>query len=196
MTRQYSRRRFVQTVGLAATLAPTLRATGRPLASERVRLALIGCGGRGRELLDVFRSLEDVDILAVSDVNQPRMEQAVKLLTEGATSRKCAQVADYRTLLERPDIDAVLIATTQHWHGLPFLHAAAAGKHMYVEKPLSHTVAEGRAMVQAAQRTGVIAMMGSQQRNYPHYQQACEILRSKRLGKIALVDCWNYHNAG
>ena len=193
---QYSRRQFVQTVGLAATLGSSLQAAATQRSRERVRLGLIGCGGRGRELLQVFGEFPDVEIAAVSDVNEPRMSQAVKTLAAAKATHRCEQVLEYRRIIDRKDIDAVLIATTQHWHGLPFIHAAQAGKHIYVEKPLSHTVAEGRAMVTAARRSGVIAMMGSQQRNYPHFQQAHEIVRSGRLGDIALVECWNYHNTG
>jgi predicted dehydrogenase len=124
------------------------------------------------------------------------MAQAARLLTDGPQARLPEMVVDYRRILDRPDIDAVLIATTQHWHGLPFIHAAQAGKHIYVEKPLSHTVAEGQAMVRAAAKHRVIAMMGTQQHGYPHYQKALGILQSGRLGKIALVECWNYHNTG
>ncbi len=195
MSERYNRRQFVAAVGAVATLAPAWQAAGAGFASDRVRLALIGCGGRGRELLDVFLQYPDVDVPVVCDVNEPRMDQAARKVTD-VNRGECDQKVDYRHVLERRDIDAVVIATTQHWHGLPFIHAAQAGKHIYVEKPLSHTVVEGRAMVNAAKRAGVIAMMGSQQRDYPHYVQACEIIRSGRLGKIALVECWNYENTG
>ena len=119
-----------------------------------------------------YAVVPDVDVVAVSDVNEPRMDQAAKMIIDGPRPHACDKVLDYRRILERKDVDAVLIATTQHWHGLPFIHAAQAGKHIYVEKPLSHTVVEGRAMVDAARRSGVIAMMGTQQRGYPHYLQS------------------------
>jgi predicted dehydrogenase len=90
----------------------------------------------------------------------------------------------------------VVIATTQHWHGLPHILACQAGKPVFVEKPLSHTVAEGRAMLAAAKKYGVLTLMGTQQRAGPHYQKAVEMVRSGRLGKVALVECWNYHNTG
>ena len=105
-------------------------------------------------------------------------------------------MVEHERILDRKDIDAVVIATTQHWHGIPFIQAAQAGKHIYVEKPFSHTVVEGRAMVEAARRSGVTAMMGAQQRGYPHYLKAVEVVRSGRLGKIALVECWNYQQLG
>ena len=190
------RRRFVQAASVATVLGPALGARGQRAPSERVRLGLIGCGGRGRQLLQVFGQYADVDFPVVSDVIESRMDRAARVLVELPLRRTCRQVVDHRRVLERSDVDAVIIATTQHWHGIPFIQAAQAGKHIYVEKPLSHTVVEGRAMVRAAQKAGVIAMMGSQQRGYPHYQQAVEIVHSGRLGKIAMVECWNYHNTG
>ncbi len=185
MSQQFNRRQFVGTIGLAATLGPALHATGQAPASERMRLALIGCGGRGRELLDVFLQYPDVEVPVVCDVNEPRMEQAAQRVAQKSTHNKnCEQILDYQRVLDRHDIDAVVIATTQHWHGLPFIAATQADKHVYVEKPLSHTVTEGRAMIDAAKKSRVITMMGSQQHNYPHYVQAEKIIRSGRLGKI------------
>jgi predicted dehydrogenase len=177
-------------------LAPAILASGKSPPSNRVRIGLIGCGGRGRELLTVFHQFADVDVPVISDVNEPRMEQAAKVLAEGDRPQKPDLVVEHERILDRKDVDAVLIATTQHWHGIPFIQAAQAGKHIYVEKPFSHTVVEGRAMVEAARRSGVTAMMGVQQRGYPHYLKASEILRSERLGKIALVECWNYERLG
>ncbi|MHC4406975.1 MAG: Gfo/Idh/MocA family protein [Planctomycetota bacterium] len=197
MSTRVNRRRFVGTaVGAAAALGPAVRASGKRPASERVRIGLIGCGGRGRQLLNVMRGFPDVEFPVISDPIEPRMDQTAKLLAEGPSPQEPDRVVEHERLLERDDVDAVLIATTQHWHGLPFIHAARAGKHIFVEKPLSHTVAEGRAMVEAARKAGIIAMMGTQQRGYPHYQKAVEVLRTGRLGKIALVECWNYHNTG
>jgi predicted dehydrogenase len=165
MTTTLSRRRFVRAAGLAAaSLGPALQAAGTAPASGRVRIGLIGCGGRGRELVRVFQEFPDVEFVAVSDFNEPRMRQAANAIARGPQGRAPEQVLDHQRLLERKDVDAVLIATTQHWHGLPFIHATQAGKHVYVEKPFSHTVVEGRAMVAAAKKAGVLAMMGSQQR--------------------------------
>jgi len=178
MSSQVSRRAFV-----AGTLA-----TGKP-PSERVRIGLIGCGGRGRSLARIVSRHADVDIPVICDVIEPRMDETAAL-------QKAERVVDYRRVLDRKDVDTVFIATTQHWHGLPFIHACQAGKHIYVEKPLSHTVVEGRAMVRAARKHGVIAMMGTQQRAGAHYQKAVEIVRSGRLGKIGLVECWNYADRG
>ena len=195
MSSSWNRRRFVKTVACATALGPAVAASATS-AADRVRLALIGCGGRGRENLDVLRQFPGVQLVVLSDVIEPRMEQAAKLLAEGPRPQKPDRVVEYERVLDRRDVDAVLIATMEHWHGLPFIRAVQAGKHVYVEKPLAYSVAEGRAMVEAAKQAGVIALMGSQQRGCSFYQKAAEIIRSGRLGKIALVECWNYHNAG
>lgn len=190
-----NRRRFMQ-AATWATAVPAIRASGRQSANERLRLGLIGCGGRGRQLLEVFQEFSDVDIPVVSDVIESRMAEAAKLLATGPLGRAPERLAEHERILDRPDVDAVLIATTQHWHARPFIQAAQAGKHIFVEKPLSHNVVEGRAMVEAAKKAQIVAMMGTQQRNYPHFVNALNILKTGRLGKIALVECWNYHNTG
>lgn len=196
MPSEPTRRHFLA-AGAALTLAAaSSSANAVEPASSRVRVGLIGCGGRGRELLDVLRHFPDVDVVAVSDVIEPRMEQAAKLLAGGPRPMKPDRAVEHERLLDRKDVDAVVIATTQHWHGRPFIQSALAGKHVYVEKPLALTVAEGRAMVEAARKTGVMAMMGAQQRGHEHFLQARDLVRSGRLGKVALVECWNYHNTG
>jgi predicted dehydrogenase len=178
--------------GVATT--PAWPATSSP--SRRIRLGFIGCGGRARQLMPMFLSHPDVEIVAISDVIEPRMAAAMEDLAAANRPQSPAPMLDYRRMLERPDVDAVVIATTQHWHGRPHIHACQAGKHIFIEKPLSHTVVEGRTMVNAARSAGVHVLMGTQQRAGPHYQQAVELVRSGRLGKIGLVECWNYHNTG
>ncbi|MHB8902381.1 MAG: Gfo/Idh/MocA family protein [Thermoguttaceae bacterium] len=193
---RFSRRDFVKTVAVGAAAAPALRASGMSPASQRLRLGLIGCGGRGRELLGVFCQWPDVEVSVVSDVIESRMVEASQLLTKDGSRKAPDREVEHERILDRQDIDAVVIATTQHWHGRPFIQAALAGKPIYVEKPQSHTVAEGRAMVEAAQKTGVLAMSGTQQRGYAHYLAALDVVHSGRLGKIGLVECWNVQNLG
>ncbi len=191
------RRRFVQQGAAAAAVAavPAVRAAGGPAAAERLRVGLIGCGGRMRQMLEFMRHWEDVDYPVVCDVYEDRMERTAEVLAAAGPPRPGPErTIDYRRLLDRRDVDAVWISTTEHWHGLPTIHAAQAGKDIFVEKPLSYSVAEGRAMVQAVEQGGVVAMMGTQQRAGSHYQRARELVRSGRLGKVALVECWNYHN--
>jgi len=191
-----NRRRFAKTAAAAAAFAPALHLTAGQLASNRLRLGLIGCGGRGRQLLEIMRGYDDVDFAAISDVIEPRMDQAARMLAEGPRPQKPELVVEYERMLERKDIDAVLIAATQHWHGLPMILAAQAGKHVFVEKPLSHTIVEGRAMIEAVKKYRILAMMGTQQHGYPHFLKALEIVRSGQLGKIALVECWNFGGVG
>jgi predicted dehydrogenase len=192
-----TRREFVQSGAVnTLALATATRASGKTTPANRVRLGLIGCGGRGRQLIEVFGQYDDVEIPVISDVIESRMDQAAKTLEGAKKISKVDRVVEHERILDRKDIDAVIIATTQHWHGRPFIQAAQAKKHIFVEKPLSHTVAEGAAMVKAARRYGVITMMGTQQRGYEHFAQAIGIIHSGRLGKIPLVECWNYHDTG
>jgi len=145
-----SRRTFLSvTAGTAAAgvACPAVRAGEKQAASERLRLGLIGCGRRGRQLAPVFGRFPDVDIPVICDVDGKSMDEAYELL-----GRKPDRARNYRKVLDRRDVDAVVIASTEHWHGLPFIHACQAGKHVFVEKPLSHTVVEGRAMVRAAKK--------------------------------------------
>ena len=191
----HSRRTFLAaTAGFAGF--PVLRAAGQPPPSERVRLGFIGCGGRAKQIMPMFLSSPDVEIVAVSDVIEPRMDEARKLLERGSRPQRPDAVIEHERILERKDVDAVVIATTQHWHGLPHIQACQAGKAVFVEKPLSHTVLEGRAMVNASRKNGVVTLMGTQQRAGPHYQRAVELVRGGRLGRVGLVECWNYHNTG
>jgi predicted dehydrogenase len=197
MSSPLSRRKFLQqTAAAAAALSPVIIAGDKPPASERVRIGLIGCGGRARQMLPMFKSVPEVDIPVVCDVMESRMAQAAALLAKEPNPQKTDQEKEYERVLERKDVDAVVIATTQHWHGLPHIRACQAGKHIFVEKPLSHTIVEGRAMVEAARKHAVRALMGTQQRAGPHYQKAVKLVQSGRLGKVALVECWNYHNTG
>ncbi len=195
-SRNLTRRRFLKAAAASAAIGPLLMTSGKAAPNERVRLGFIACGGRARQLMNIFRHFPDVDIPVICDVIEPRLEEAAKVLAREPYPQTPERVIDYRRMLERDDIDAVVIATTQHWHGLPHIHACQAGKAIFVEKPLSHTVVEGRAMVEAARKHGVLAMMGTQQRAGPHYQKVVELVGGGRLGKVALVECWNYHNTG
>jgi predicted dehydrogenase len=141
--------------------------------------------------MGMFGSFPDVDIAAISDVIEPRMDVAVESL--GKLPRRFApeRFVEHERILERKDIDAVVIATTEHWHGLPFVQACLAGKHVYVEKPFGHSVGEGRAMVTAARKSGVVAVMGTQQRASEQFVKAMEMVQSGKLGRVPHVHCWN-----
>lgn len=148
-------------------------------ASERVRVGMIGVGNQGLgNLRKVLRS-----VVAVCDVDSRHLGRA-KSLVEIANGPGCKTFADFRAMLDDPDVDAVLISTPDHWHALPTVLACMAGKDVYVEKPLSLTVAEGRAMVAAARRYDRVVQTGSQQRSDAKFRRACELVRNGALGKI------------
>lgn len=188
--RKYSRRTFFRrAAGTAGAVAlPTiitgnaLGAPGVPPASERILFGVIGCGGRGNGNMGSHLK----NIVAVCDVDTNHLGKA-KARVEKATGKKCEAHGDYRRVLENRDIDAVIISTPDHWHALPTIEACMAGKHVYVEKPMTLVIAEGRAMVNAARRYNRIVQCGSQQRSDKRFRTACEYVRSGRLGKIHTV---------
>jgi predicted dehydrogenase len=184
-TGQLSRRRFLGStgVGLALPLYVTSRALGGPgrrPASDRVVAALIGCGGRGSGLMSINDD-PGCTLAAVCDVDQQRMAAAKRRIGHGDAYQ------DFRRILDRPDIDAVLIATPDHWHAAITVMACQAGKDVYCEKPLCRSVGEGRRMVQAARRYARVVQMGTQYRSIGRSRQACEWIRNGRLGPVHTV---------
>ena len=180
--RKLNRRSFLAaSTLLAAPYFVPFRAFG---ANERIVTAHIGVGGQGTGNLNAFLG-KGVSSAAVCDVDSERLAKAVKLVTD--KGHACDGYKDYRQVLERKDIDAVVISTPDHWHALTTIHACQAGKDVYCEKPLSLTVAEGRRMVEAARQHKRIVQTGSQQRSDARFRQACELVRSGRLGKISEV---------
>lgn len=176
--RPTTRRRFLVQSALASTaFAAPLYIPARVFgANERIVTGHIGGGGQGSANLGGFGNT----IGAVCDVDKTRLE-AVAQKTGGKP------YSDFRKLLEQKDIDAVVISTPDHWHALATIAACNAGKHVYVEKPLSLTVAEGRAMVNAARKNKVIVQTGSQQRSGGEFLKACEYVRNGRIGKLKEV---------
>ena len=152
-------------------------------ASEKITLGFIGVGGQGNYLLGEFLKKKEVEVLAVSDVYEHSRNAAKKRVGDA-----CATYSDYRSLLDRKDIDAVVIATPDHWHTLVSLHAAEAGKDIYCEKPLTLTIGEGRPLVNAARRYGRVFQVGSQQRSDANFRFACELVRNNKLGKLLRVE--------
>jgi predicted dehydrogenase len=150
-------------------------------------MGLIGCGGMGRANLRSFLGKPEVEALAVCDPDRPRRDAALADVAD-RRSAACAPYNDFRDLLARDDIDAVIVGSPDHWHALHAVHAARAGKDVYGEKPLSLTIADGQAMVRAVQRSGIIWQMGSWQRSTRHFRQACELVRNGRLGTIQRVE--------
>src|SRR5262249_14871162 len=138
-----TRRDFARTAA-AAALGTALSARQVLGANDRIRLGFIGLGNRGDQVLDAFLAQRDAQVVAICDLYQPSLAFAARKIGTGPR-----QFRDYRRLLERNDVDAVVICTPDHWHALQTIHACQAGKDVYVEKPLSLCVAEGRRMVEA-----------------------------------------------
>jgi predicted dehydrogenase len=194
MNHQTTRRGFLGAAAATAGAWVEARTYGAaPGANEAVRLGLIGCGGRGRQVMGNFLPLAGVRVVAVCDVHSGRRAQAREQACRPGGSRVLTY-HDYRELLANRDIDAVIVATNGHWHALPTIDACRAGKDVYVEKPLATSIAEGRACVRAARRHNRIVQIGTQQRSWEHYQRAVEIIRSGRLGEVSEVKVWDYEN--
>ena len=184
-----NRREFLQKSTSTATLAglsnPSL--LGEVAASDRVGVGLIGCGGMGRLNLVDFLKQPEVQAVALCDVYQTNLDKA-STLTEG----KAKTYKDYRKLLENQDVDVVIIATPDHWHPLTCIDACNTGRDVYVEKPISNCIREGRLMIEAARKNKRIVQVGLQQRSGTHFQRAVKIVQEGHLGKIHYVQCWNH----
>jgi len=163
---------------LAATALSSSRVLG---ASDRIRVGIIGCGGMGRGLWTSFLAQPDVAPVAVCDVFAPHRERAVQM---AAGKQKVDSYTDFRPMLDRKDLDAVIVATPDHWHALLTITACRAGKDVYVEKPLSHTIHEGRIMFDTARKHQRVVQVGAQQRSGEHYAAAVKLIQDGALGAV------------
>ena len=166
-------------------------------ANERVRLGFIGVGWKGRHTMNVCKSFRDrVEIVGFADVYGGSLAKALEMAN--VDERRVRTHHDFRSLLDQREIDAVVVSTPDHWHGLAMMHSCAAGKDVYVEKPLSYRLLEGRRMVQAARRYGRVVQVGTQQRAGNKkdglFFRAADIVRSGEIGEVSLVKCWNDNN--
>lgn len=187
-----SRRRFVGrslatgAVAAAPTIIPAsaLGLDGAVPPSERVVVGGIGIGNRGSYDLSCFLQQPDVQFAAVCDVKEARRLAVKKTADEHHGNQNCAMYGDFRELLDRGDIDAVLIATGPNWHGLLSILAAKAGKDIYCEKPCTKNIAETLVHRDTMRRCGTVFQAGTQRRNLPHFAFACELARTGRLGRV------------
>lgn len=187
--------------GAAAVLMPTVvpaSALGRGGAvapSNRIAMGHIGVGGQGMQHVvggvwtqtGGMTGRDDVHVVAVCDVNRQRLENARDQVNQRYGDKGCSTYRDFRSLLARPDIDAVLIATGERWHPLISMYAARAGKDIYCEKPLSVTIEEALAVRRVVDRHGVIFQMGTQQRSSHAFRHACELVRNGHIGTLREV---------
>ncbi|MHB1308231.1 MAG: Gfo/Idh/MocA family protein [Limisphaerales bacterium] len=184
----HSRRSFVRQVAVASTA--TALSTSRILgANDRVRLGFIGLGNRGDQVLDAFLKQPDIEITALCDLHDPYVDFAA-----AKSGGQPHRFRDYRRLLERSDVDAVVISTPDHWHALQTIQACQAGKDVYVEKPLSLRVAEGRAMVKAVHRSRRVCQVGIHRRSVAVCREAADFVRGGGLGKITAARAFHIQN--
>lgn len=204
---EISRREFLEKsgrtalgVGLGAMVGG---AFAQPAAAQRKRLGandkvLIGCigmGGMGMGNMGNLMNVPGVEVVAVCDVDSSRLEQAGAEVEKRA-GRKPQMIKDFRKLLEIKEIDAVSVGTPDHWHALPMILAAEAGKDVYLEKPISHDIIEANAMVAAARKYGTVVQCGTWQRSGQHFVDANRFLHAGKLGKISVCRAWTCGHAG
>lgn len=203
-----SRRQFVKNTaaltGLAipyiitssSVLGKTRSASAYVAPSNRINMALIGCGGMGSADMNSLIHMDDVQFLAVCDPDTSHRNTAKQTVenyyaqnTKTGTYKGCTAYNDFREVLARDDIDAIVQATPDHWHALVVVAAARAGKDIYGEKPLSLTIAQGRVMSDTIARYGRVFQTGSQQRSDSRFRFACELVRNGRIGRVHNVTC-------
>ncbi|TFG49777.1 MAG: Gfo/Idh/MocA family oxidoreductase, partial [Candidatus Brocadiia bacterium] len=164
-------------LGKAGTVSP----------SNRIVMGCIGVGSMGTGDMKAFLNKDEVQVVAVCDVDSNNRNRAKDLVNQKYGNSDCAGYNDFREIINRNDIDAVMIATPDQWHAIPAIMAARAGKDVHAQKPLAYTIAEGRAIVDAVQKYGIVWQTGSQQRSDRIFRFACELVRNGRIGKVHTV---------
>ena len=185
---QATRRDFMQQTGMGIAGAAALswssssKAAG---ANERVRVGLIGCGGRGRYDAGVFAARDDAEVAFIADPHKQRLAEAAKQFKSAKTTD------NFRRILDDKSIDVVIVATPVHWHAPATIMACNAGKHVYVEKPCSHNIREGRLMVEAARRNKCVVQHGTQVRSTSTIMGGIRLLREGLIGDVLIAKAWN-----
>ena len=184
-----TRRRFMQSTAAAAAVAtsPLARAARVP-ASNRITIGVIGWGMMGPANTKAFLGYDDCQVVAACDIHKNHLQTAVDTINTHYGTKDCSAIHDYRDLLARDDIDAVMIAVPDHWHAIVATEAAARKKDIYGEKPLAKTIAEQQAIVRAVRKNNVIWQTGSWQRSVPQFHKAAEIVRNGLIGNVTHVE--------
>lgn len=195
-----NRRTFLKRVGLGLAAgagagfipARTFAATGwrSTPPSERVVMGIIGLGGMGNAHLNWFSGFEDVEVVALCDTDRNRLGKAHEALKKKQPGKEVKAYGDFRELLDRKDIDAVSIATPDHWHALMAIRAFETGKDVYGEKPLCHSIPEGRAMLDTLEKNRRVFQLGTQIHAGENYHRVVDLVRSGILGKVKTVRVW------
>lgn len=186
MPTRINRRTFAKASALALSAASYARAAG---ANDRTRLGFIGVANRGGQLLDAFLKLNDIQVAALCDVDAPQLAKAA-----ARVGGSPATFGDFRKLLEAPNLDAVVIATPDHWHALMMIAACRAEKDVYVEKPLSVTIHEGRRMVEVARETKRVVQVGTHRRSSKLYADLAKRVQADEFGKITVSRAYRITN--
>lgn len=185
-----SRRHFLTTT-IAALALPTIVPSsifGQNSPSKRITLGAIGWGMQGPGNTKNFLGQEDCQVVAVCDLDKKHLASGIKTVNDYYNNHDCQAYHDYRELLARPDLDAVMIAVPDHWHELVATEAARNKKDIYGEKPLAKTIAEQQAIVRAVEQNKIIWQTGSWQRSQAHFRKAAEIVRNGLIGKVTHVE--------
>jgi predicted dehydrogenase len=185
-----NRRQFLQETTLGVATAAALSSTASAAANEKFVIGVIGPGGMGSNHLKHLTGYADVEVAYVCDVDAGRAATAAKLV-ENAKGTAPKVVADMRKVLDDKTVDAVFIATPDHWHAPATILACDAGKHVYVEKPCAHNIREGRLMIEAARRNKRIVQVGTQSRSSAHVMKAMQLLKDGAIGEILTAKVWN-----
>ncbi len=195
-TRTITRRRFLKRATAAAAgvagfpyliPASALGKAGSVAPSNRIVIGVIGTGGQGMSDMRGFLNKEEAQVVAVCDVDTDHRNQARDAVNEKYGNRDCAAYNDFREVIGRSDIDAILLALPDQWHAISAIMAVRAGKDIHAQKPLAYNIAEGRAIVDAVKRYGLVWQTGSQQRSDWRFRFACELVRNGRIGKVDTV---------
>jgi predicted dehydrogenase len=183
-----TRRTFLASAAATAGIVASARSRAAvPGANERVRVAILGAGGQGRAHAEKLLTLEDAEIAYVCDIDEQRLGEQLERVGGRAQA-----VGDFRRILDDPSVDAVTVPLPDHWHTPAALLALEAGKHIYVEKPCSHNIREGRMLVDAVARHKKVAAHGTQSRSAPGIREAMQMLREGVIGDILIAKCWNW----
>ncbi len=198
-SKSVSRRRFIQenlTAMLAASALPSIipatafGQSGGVAPNSRITVGCIGVGPQGRGDMGGFLGQKDAQVVAVCDVAKRNLEPACNQVNQHYQNDACKTYGDFRELLARPDIDAVLIATPDHWHVPVAIAAARAGKDMYLEKPMGLSFAEDLRLRQAVRDHKRVFQFGTQQRSGKDFRKACELVRNGRIGSLKQINVW------
>lgn len=188
-----SRRRFLSTAAAAVAVpcivpSSVLGLGGQTPPSERLVMGVIGVGGMGDNNCDQFMGRKEVQMVAVCEVDKQRLDAAAGKVNKRYGNSDCKAYSDFRQLIDRKDINAVVVATPDHWHALCSIAAVQTKKDVYCEKPVTHTFAEGQALVAAVKANNAILQVGSQQRSDWNFHRAVELVMNGKIGKVKTVE--------